>query len=91
MLQVVTAAVASAQNIVKCANRAGLNVCDIVLEPLASAQAVLGADERDLGVCMIDIGGGTTDIAVYADGSIENTSVLSVGGTHLTSDIAVGL
>ena len=64
---------------------------DIVLEPLASAGAVLADDERDLGVCMIDIGGGTTDIAVFADGSIKNTSVLGLGGYHLTNDIAVGL
>ena len=90
-IHIVTAAVASAQNIVKCCNKAGLNVVDIVLEPLASAAAVLGDDERDLGVCMIDIGGGTTDIAVFADGSIKNTSVLGLGGYHFTNDIAVGL
>ena len=90
-IHLVTAAVTSAQNIVKCANKAGLNVIDIVLEPLASAQAVLARDERDLGVCMIDIGGGTTDIAVFADGSIKNTAVLGLGGYHLTNDIAVGL
>ena len=90
-VHMVTAAVTSAQNIVKCANQAGLNVCDIVLEPLASAQAVLGADERDLGVCMVDIGGGTTDIAVFAEGSIKTTAVLALGGYHLSNDIAVGL
>ena len=90
-IHIVTAAVTSAQNIVKCANKAGLNVCDIVLEPLASAQAVLANDERDLGVCMIDIGGGTTDIAVFAEGSIKNTAVLGLGGYHLSNDIAVGL
>ena len=90
-IHIVTAAVASAQNIVKCCNKAGLNVVDIVLEPLASAAAVLADDERDLGVCMVDIGGGTTDIAVFADGSIKNTSVLGLGGYHLTNDIAVGL
>ena len=90
-IHIVTAAVTSAQNIVKCANKAGLNVIDIVLEPLASAQAVLARDERDLGVCMIDIGGGTTDIACFADGSIKNTAVLGLGGYHLTNDIAVGL
>jgi cell division protein FtsA len=87
----VTAAVTSAQNIVKCANKAGLNVVDIVLEPLASAEAVLAGDERDLGVCLIDIGGGTTDLAVFADGSIKHTSVLGLGGYHITNDIAVGL
>jgi cell division protein FtsA len=90
-VHMVTAAVTSAQNIVKCTNLAGLNVCDIVLEPLASAQAVLGADERDLGVCMIDIGGGTTDIAVFGEGSIKTTAVLGLGGYHLSNDIAVGL
>ncbi len=90
-IHIVTAAVTSAQNIVKCCNKAGLNVIDIVLEPLASAQAVLAADERDLGVCMIDIGGGTTDIAVFEHGSIKNTAVLGLGGYHLTNDIAVGL
>jgi cell division protein FtsA len=90
-IHIVTAAVTSAQNIVKCANKAGLNVIDIVLEPLASAQAVLAADEKDLGVCMIDIGGGTTDIAVFQEGSIKTTAVLGLGGYHLTNDIAVGL
>ncbi|MFB0977518.1 MAG: cell division protein FtsA [Myxococcota bacterium] len=90
-IHIVTAAVTSAQNIVKSCNKAGLNVIDIVLEPLASAQAVLSSDERDLGVCMVDIGGGTTDIAVFADGSIKNTAVLSLGGYHLTNDIAIGL
>jgi cell division protein FtsA len=90
-IHIVTAAVTSAQNIVKCANRAGLNVMDIVLEPLASAEAVLTTDERDLGVCLIDIGGGTTDIAVFEDGAIKHTSVLGLGGYHITNDIAVGL
>jgi len=90
-IHIVTAAVTSAQNIVKCCNKAGLNVIDIVLEPLASAQAVLSDDERELGVCMIDIGGGTTDIAVFQDGSIKEPAVLGLGGYHLTNDIAVGL
>jgi cell division protein FtsA len=90
-IHIVTAAVTSAQNIVKCANRAGLNVVDIVLEPLASAEAVLARDERDLGVCLIDIGGGTTDIAVFNEGSIAHTSVLALGGNHITNDLAVGL
>jgi cell division protein FtsA len=90
-IHIVTAAVTSAQNIVKCANKAGLNVMDIVLEPLASAEAVLADDERDLGVCLIDIGGGTTDIAVFADGAIKHTCVLGLGGYHVTNDIAVGL
>jgi cell division protein FtsA len=90
-IHIVTAAVTSAQNIVKCCNKAGLNVIDIVLEPLASAQAVLSDDERELGVCMVDIGGGTTDIAVFQDGSIKETAVLGLGGYHLSNDIAVGL
>jgi len=90
-IHIVTAAVTSAQNIVKCAQKAGLNVIDIVLEPLASAEASLADDERDLGVCLIDIGGGTTDLAVFADGSIKHTSVLALGGSHITNDIAVGL
>ena len=90
-IHIVTAAVTSAQNIVKCANKAGLNVIDIVLEPLASAEATLGPDERDLGVCLADIGGGTTDIAVFGDGSIKHTSVLALGGYHISNDIAVGL
>jgi cell division protein FtsA len=90
-IHIVTAAVTSAQNIVKCANKAGLNVMDIVLEPLASAEACLSEDERGLGVCLIDIGGGTTDIAVFENGSIKHTSVLGVGGFHITNDIAVGL
>ena len=90
-IHIVTAAVTSAQNIVKCCNKAGLNVIDIVLEPLASAQAVLESDERDLGVAMIDIGGGTTDVAVFADGSIKMTAVIGIGGYHLSNDIAVGL
>jgi len=90
-IHIVTAAVTSAQNIIKCCNKAGLNVIDIVLEPLASAEAVLADDERDLGVCMLDIGGGTTDIAVFSGGSSKHTSVLGLGGYHLSNDIAVGL
>jgi cell division protein FtsA len=90
-IHIVTAAVTSAQNIVKCANKAGLNVIDIVLEPLASAEASLQDDERDLGVALIDIGGGTTDVAVFADGAIKHTSVLGLGGYHISNDIAVGL
>ncbi len=90
-VHIVTGAVASAQNIIKSCNKAGVDVGDIVLEQLASAEAVLTADEKDLGVALIDIGGGTTDIAIYVDGAIKHTSVLSLGGNHLTNDIAVGL
>jgi cell division protein FtsA len=90
-IHIVTAAVTSAQNIVKCANKAGLNVIDIVLEPLASAEASLAGDERELGVCLMDIGGGTTDVAVFAEGSIQHTAVLALGGAHISNDIAVGL
>lgn len=90
-VHIVTGAVASAQNIVKSCNRAGLDVADIVLEQLASSEAVLSADEKELGVCLVDIGGGTTDIAIFCDGAIKYTSVLSLGGNHLTNDIAVGL
>jgi cell division protein FtsA len=88
---VVTGAVSSAQNIVKCAQRTGLNVSDIVLQPLASSLAVLSEDEKELGVCLVDVGGGTTDIAIYANGAIVHTAVLSLGGNHLTNDVAVGL
>src|SRR5262244_3252630 len=90
-VHIVTAAVTSAQNIVKCANRTGLNVADIVLQPLASAEAVLGEDEKELGVCLVDIGGGTTDIAIFSGGSIVHTAVIALGGNNLTSDIAIGL
>jgi cell division protein FtsA len=90
-VHIVTAAVTSAQNIIKCANRTGLNVSAIVLQQLASAEAVLTDDEKDLGVCLIDIGGGTTDIAIFSDGAIVHTSVLPLGGNHLTTDIALGI
>lgn len=90
-VHIVTGAVTSAQNIVKSCNRAGLDVADIVLEQLASAEAVLSSDEKELGVCLVDIGGGTTDIAIFVDGAIKYTSVISLGGNHLTNDIAVGL
>src|SRR4051794_11286873 len=90
-VHIVTGAVTSAQNIIKCAQRCGLTVADIVLEQLASSEAVLSPDEKDLGVALIDIGGGTTDLAIWSDGSIVHTSVLAVGGDHITNDIAVGL
>lgn len=90
-VHIVTAALTSAQNIVKCTNRAGLHCAAIVLEQLASADAVLTQDEKDLGVCLIDIGGGTTDIAIFNDGAMVHTAVLPLGGNHLTNDIAVGI
>jgi len=90
-VHIVTGAVASAQNIIKSCNRAGVDVADIVLEQLASSEAVLSSDEKELGVALVDIGGGTTDIAIFVDGAIKHTAVLSLGGNHLTNDIAVGL
>jgi cell division protein FtsA len=90
-VHIVTGAVSSAQNIVKCANKAGLNVAEICLEPIASAEAVLSTDEKELGVVLVDIGGGTSDIAIFKDGAIVHTGVLAVGGNHITNDIAVGL
>jgi cell division protein FtsA len=90
-VHIVTGAVSSAQNIVKCANKTGLNVSDIVLQPLASADAVLTEEEKELGVCLVDIGGGTTDIAIFSGGSIVHTAVIALGGHNLTSDIAIGL
>ncbi len=90
-VHIVTGAVASAQNIVKSCNRAGCDVADIVLEQLASSEAVLSADEKELGVALVDLGGGTSDIAIFSEGAIKHTSVLSIGGDHLTNDIAVGL
>ncbi|MFQ6671821.1 MAG: cell division protein FtsA [Candidatus Tectimicrobiota bacterium] len=90
-VHIVTAAVTSAQNIVKSVNRAHLRVKDIVLEQLASAEAALTPDEQELGVALVDIGGGTTDIAVFLDGSVKHTGVLAIGGSHITNDIAIGL
>lgn len=90
-VHIVTGAVTSAQNIIKCANKAGLDVCDIILESLASSEAVLTKEERNLGVALIDFGGGTTDMAVFAKGAIKHTSVLALGGENLTYDVAVGL
>jgi cell division protein FtsA len=90
-VHIVTGAATSIQNIVKSVNRVGLEINEIVLEQIASSDAVLSSDERDLGVALIDIGGGTTDIAVFTEGSIKHTAVLPVGGNYLTSDIATGL
>jgi cell division protein FtsA len=90
-IHIVTGAVTSAQNIIKCANRAGLDVHDIILESLASSEAVLSKEEHNLGSALIDFGGGTTDMAVFSKGSIKHTSVLPLGGDNLTYDIAIGL
>ena len=90
-VHIVTAAVTSAQNIVKSVKKAQLRVNDIILEQLASAEAVLTPDEQELGVALVDIGGGTTDIAVFLDGSVKHTGVLAIGGSHITNDIAIGL
>jgi cell division protein FtsA len=90
-VHIVTGAVASAQNIVKSVNRAGYAVNDIVLEHLASALATLKEDEKELGVVLLDIGGGTTDVLVYLNGSIWHTNVISMGGNHVTNDVSIGL
>jgi cell division protein FtsA len=90
-VHIVTGAVTAAQNLIKCANRAGLDVDDIVLQPLASAEAVLTDEEKDLGVALIDFGGGTTDLAILSEGAIKHTAVLGLGGSNLTYDISVGL
>lgn len=90
-VHIVTASAASVQNIVNCVKQAGYSVEEIVLEPYASSLAVLNHDELDLGVAIMDIGGGTTDIAVFLDGSIRFTSVLGLGGEHVTNDLSHGL
>jgi cell division protein FtsA len=90
-VHIVTGAVSAAQNIMKCVRRCGLEVRDLMLQPLASADAVLLDDERDLGVCLVDIGGGTTDIAVFTDGAIKHTSVIPIAGDQITNDIAMAL
>ncbi len=90
-IHIVTGAVTSAHNIVKCANRSGLDVCDIVLEPLASGEAVLTDEEKELGTALLDLGGGTTDLAIFSGKNIKHTFVLALGGNNLTNDIAVGL
>ena len=90
-VHIVTGAVSAAQNIIKCVRRCGLEVADLVLQPLASAMAVLTEDEKELGVCLVDIGGGTTDIAVFTDGAIRHTAVIAVAGDQVNNDIAVAL
>lgn len=90
-VHIVTGSVTAVHNIVKCCNRAGLEVSDVVLEPLASAKAVLTLEEMELGVGLLDIGGGTSDLAVFSDGTIKHTFVLGLGGHNLTNDLSVGL
>lgn len=90
-VHIVAGAVSAAQNITKCVRRCGLQVSDIILEQLASSYAVLTDDEKELGVCMIDIGGGTTDVAIFLDGAIRHTAVIPIAGDHVTNDIAVAL
>src|SRR5690349_9910340 len=90
-VNLVTAATSCVQNVVRCVERCNLNVADVVLEPLASADAVLSEDEKEIGVAVIDIGGGTTDLILYADGGIAHASVIPVGGNNITADISAGL
>ena len=90
-VHIVTGAVSAAQNIIKCVRRCGIEVKDLILQPLASARAVLSEDEKDLGVCLIDIGGGTTDVAVFTHGAIRHTAVVPIAGDQITNDIAMAL
>src|SRR5262245_27470064 len=90
-VNLITAATSCVQNVVRCAERCGLTVADVVLEPLASAEAVLSEDEKEIGVAVIDIGGGTTDLLIYVDGGIAHASVIPVGGNNVTADISAGL
>ncbi|MCW9047046.1 MAG: cell division protein FtsA [Gammaproteobacteria bacterium] len=90
-VHLVTGAVGAAQNIIKCVRRCGLEVDDIILEQLASSYSVLTEDEKELGVCLVDIGGGTTDIAVFSEGAIKHTAVIPIAGDQVTNDIAVAL
>jgi cell division protein FtsA len=91
LVHIVTGSVSSVQTMVNCVNRAGIEVTDTILEQFAASEAVLTQDERDMGVALVDIGGGTTDIALFERGSIVHTAVLPTGGDHFTSDIAIGL
>ncbi len=90
-VHIVTGAVSAVQNIVKCIRRCGLEVSDLILQPMASADAVLTADEKELGVVIIDIGGGTTDVAVFSEGAIRHTAVIPIAGDQITNDIAMAL
>ncbi len=90
-VHIVTGAVSAAQNIIKCVKRTGLEVRDLILQPLASSMAVLSDDEKELGVCLLDIGGGTSDIAVFTNGAIQHTAVIPIAGDQITNDIAMAL
>jgi cell division protein FtsA len=90
-VHIVTGAVSAAQNIIKCVRRCGIEVKDLILQPLASARAVLSEDEKELGVCLLDIGGGTTDVAVFTHGAIRHTAVVPIAGDQITNDIAMAL
>ncbi len=90
-VHIVTGATTAMQNIVKCCNRSGLHVADVALMPLACADAVLTDEEKDLGVALVDMGSGTTDITIFHDGTVKHTAVLPIGGNHVTNDIAAGL
>ena len=90
-VHIVTGATTAMQNIIKCCNRSGLHVADVALMPLACADAVLTDDEKDLGVALADMGSGTTDITIFHDGAVKHTTVLPIGGNHVTNDIAAGL
>lgn len=90
-VHMVTGAVSAAQNIIKCVRRCGLEVDDVILEQLASSRAVLTEDEKELGVCLVDIGGGTTDIAIFTNGAVSHTAVIPIAGDQVTNDIAVAL
>lgn len=90
-VHIITGASASIQNIVKSINKAGLEVADLILQPLASSEAVLTQDEKDLGVALIDIGGGTTDVALFINGSVCHTAIIGIGGLNVTNDLAIGL
>jgi len=88
-VHIVSGAITAAQNIIKCIKRCGLEVVELILQPLASSEAVLTKDEKELGVCLVDIGGGTTDIAIIKNGSIQHTAVIPIAGDQITNDIAV--
>jgi cell division protein FtsA len=90
-MHIVTAATTAIHNLVRCVNRAGMQIDDLILQPLASSESVLSPSEKDIGVALADIGGGTTDIAVFAEGAVSFTSALGVAGNHVTNDISLGL